>query len=125
VVEFIHAGSLVVEDIEDGSRIRRGRVALHVRYGMPVALNAGNWLYFWPFELLKKCVYAINFFLPLGFCVLNGYWIAVFAGIGAAVAAFLVFGSGREGVPLTAGRIGGTIYPTPRFLGAGPGCVCR
>jgi uncharacterized membrane protein len=40
-------------------------------------------------------VYSINFFLPLGFCVLNGYWIAVVAGIGAAVAAFLFFGSGK------------------------------
>jgi hypothetical protein len=27
--------------------------------------------------------------------VLNGYWIAVFAGIGAVMAAFLVFGSGK------------------------------
>jgi uncharacterized membrane protein len=40
-------------------------------------------------------VYFVNFLLPLGFCVLNGYWIAVFAGIGALVAAFLVFGSGK------------------------------
>jgi putative membrane protein len=40
-------------------------------------------------------VYFVNFLLPLGFCVLNGYWIAVFAGIGAVVAAFLVFGSGN------------------------------
>ena len=40
-------------------------------------------------------VYFVNFLLPLGFCVLNGYWIAVFAGIGAVMAAFLVFGSGR------------------------------
>jgi len=40
-------------------------------------------------------VYSINFFLPLGFCVLNGYWTAVFAGIGAAAAALLVFGSGK------------------------------
>jgi geranylgeranyl pyrophosphate synthase len=53
-VEFIHAGSLIVDDIEDGSSMRRGRPALHVRYGMPVALNAGNWLYFWPFQLLKE-----------------------------------------------------------------------
>jgi geranylgeranyl pyrophosphate synthase len=53
VVELIHAGSLVVDDIEDGSRIRRGKPALHVRYGLPIALNAGNWLYFWPFELVK------------------------------------------------------------------------
>ena len=40
-------------------------------------------------------VYFVNFLLPLGFCVLNGYWIAVFAGIGTVVAAFLVFGSGK------------------------------
>ncbi|MCM3900774.1 MAG: carotenoid biosynthesis protein [Pyrinomonadaceae bacterium] len=40
-------------------------------------------------------VYFVNFLLPLGFCVLNGYWIAVFAGIGVVVAAFLVFGSGK------------------------------
>ena len=40
-------------------------------------------------------VYFVNFLLPLGFCVLNGYWIAAFAGIGGVVAAFLVFGSGR------------------------------
>ena len=40
-------------------------------------------------------VYLVNFFLPLGFCVLNGYWIAVFAGLGAVGAAFLVFGSGK------------------------------
>ncbi|HSF57496.1 MAG TPA: carotenoid biosynthesis protein [Candidatus Binatia bacterium] len=40
-------------------------------------------------------VYLVNFFLPLGFCVLNGYWIAVFAGLGAVGAAFLVFGSAK------------------------------
>lgn len=53
VVELIHAGSLIVDDIEDGSEQRRGRPAVHVQYGTPLALNAGNWLYFWPFELLK------------------------------------------------------------------------
>ena len=235
VVELIHAGFLVVDDIEDGSRIRRGKPALHIRYGLPMALNAGNWLYFWPFELIRtlelpsettlsvyeyyhrtrlrahfgqatllgpkwfdrvplliplswftmswaawiiarrrtgafqavllgtcllvawdllldpamtrvtsywiwvirgtttgcrgptcwvgrlpvsccwRCcassrpnrkviyhfrlfsimVYFVNFLLPPGFCVLNGYWIAVFAGIGAVVAAFLIFGSGK------------------------------
>src|SRR5262245_54683344 len=34
ILELIHAGSLVVDDIEDGSRIRRGKPALHVRYGL-------------------------------------------------------------------------------------------
>ena len=53
-IEFIHAGSLIVDDIEDGSSVRRGRPALHLRHGMPIALNAGNWLYFWPFDLFKE-----------------------------------------------------------------------
>ncbi len=54
VIELIHAGSLVVDDIEDGSQLRRGRPAAHLVYGMPLALNAGNWLYFWPFEVLQQ-----------------------------------------------------------------------
>ncbi len=41
-------------------------------------------------------VYAVNFALPLGFCVLNGYWIAVAAGLGAVGIALLVLrGNGR------------------------------
>lgn len=54
IVELIHTGSLVIDDIEDGSSVRRGRPALHVRFGLPIALNTGNWLYFWPFELLRE-----------------------------------------------------------------------
>lgn len=52
VVEVLHAGSLIVDDVEDASEERRGRPALHRLHGVPVALNAGNWLYFWAFELL-------------------------------------------------------------------------
>jgi putative membrane protein len=33
-------------------------------------------------------VYIVNFALPLGFCVLNQYWIAVAAGIGSVAAAW-------------------------------------
>lgn len=53
-VELLHAGSLVVDDIEDGSTRRRGGPTLHRRYGLPLALNVGNWLYFLPFELLAE-----------------------------------------------------------------------
>jgi len=52
LVESLHAGSLVVDDIEDQSQMRRGQPALHLKYGLPVALNAGNWLYFWPLMLV-------------------------------------------------------------------------
>lgn len=46
LVEILHAGSLVIDDIEDDSRIRRGGKAIHRQHGMPKALNAGNWMYF-------------------------------------------------------------------------------
>jgi uncharacterized membrane protein len=37
-------------------------------------------------------VYLINFALPLGFCVLNRYWLAVLAGSGSVTIALLLFG---------------------------------
>lgn len=37
-------------------------------------------------------VYAVNFALPLGFCMLNRYWGAAIAGIGGVVCGFLLFG---------------------------------
>ncbi|HKX30625.1 MAG TPA: polyprenyl synthetase family protein [Blastocatellia bacterium] len=52
LIELLHAGSLVVDDIEDQSVVRRGQPALHLKYGVPIALNAGNWLYFWPLMLI-------------------------------------------------------------------------
>ncbi|XGC81214.1 polyprenyl synthetase family protein [Bdellovibrio bacteriovorus] len=54
IIEMIHAGSLVVDDIQDGSLYRRGKKTLHHLHGLPVALNAGNWLYFIPFTYIGK-----------------------------------------------------------------------
>jgi geranylgeranyl pyrophosphate synthase len=53
-VELLHAGSLIVDDIEDESPERRGGPSLHRMYGLPLALNTGNWLYFWPFALVER-----------------------------------------------------------------------
>lgn len=54
VIELIHAGSMIVDDIEDGSTHRRGAPALHHVYGLPLALNTGNLLYFLPLPLLDE-----------------------------------------------------------------------
>jgi geranylgeranyl pyrophosphate synthase len=54
VIEFLHAGSLIVDDIEDQSQWRRGKQTMHELYGIPIALNAGNWLYFWPLMLIQN-----------------------------------------------------------------------
>lgn len=53
-VEVLHAASLVVDDVEDDSSWRRGGPALHHRVGLPIALNTGTFLYFWPFALLRR-----------------------------------------------------------------------
>jgi len=45
-IEWLHAGSLVIDDIQDDSPIRRERPSLHREIGTPLALNAGNWMYF-------------------------------------------------------------------------------
>lgn len=54
VIEVIHAGSLIVDDIEDDSPERRGEPTVHRLFGMPLALNAGNYLYFWAQQLLRE-----------------------------------------------------------------------
>ena len=54
IIESLHAGSLIVDDIEDESEFRRDAPCLHRNVGMPLALNAGNFLYFWPQVLLAQ-----------------------------------------------------------------------
>ncbi len=44
----------MIDDIEDDSPLRRGAPSLHRRYGLPLALNTGNWLYFLPLALLSR-----------------------------------------------------------------------
>ncbi len=50
LLEFLHSASLIIDDIQDNSEERRGEPTVHRKYGMPLALNAGNWLYFWPLQ---------------------------------------------------------------------------
>jgi len=46
IVELSHNGTLIIDDIEDGSTHRRGKPCIHHIYGTDVAMNAGNALYF-------------------------------------------------------------------------------
>ncbi len=54
VPELIHNGSLIVDDIEDQGELRRGKPCLHKIFGIDVAINAGNFLYFLPLVVFKK-----------------------------------------------------------------------
>ena len=44
--EILHAGSLIVDDVEDGANFRRGGPACHIVYGTPGAINSGTLAYF-------------------------------------------------------------------------------
>lgn len=52
LVELTHAGSLIIDDIEDGARTRRGGPAAHLEFGVDLAVNAGNLAYFLPTKIL-------------------------------------------------------------------------
>lgn len=52
--ELIHSGTLLVDDVEDNSLLRRGKPALHTIYGIDIAVNAGNMLYFLPLKVIEK-----------------------------------------------------------------------
>ena len=52
ILELNHTGSLIIDDIEDDSKTRRGDQCIHRRYGLDIAINAGNTLYFLPYLLL-------------------------------------------------------------------------
>ncbi|MEJ7602708.1 MAG: polyprenyl synthetase family protein [Kofleriaceae bacterium] len=53
-LELLHAGSLIVDDVEDRSDERRGAPALHHLVGEPLAINTGSWMYFWALAELAK-----------------------------------------------------------------------
>ena len=52
IPEILHNGTIIVDDVEDGASIRRGKPALHRIYGVDVALNAGNAMYFLPLKVI-------------------------------------------------------------------------
>jgi geranylgeranyl diphosphate synthase type I len=52
--ELMHTGALIIDDIEDSARARRGAQSIHRRYGLDVAINAANTLYFIPYLLLRR-----------------------------------------------------------------------
>lgn len=52
--ELVHNGTLCVDDIEDDSKLRRGKDCVHLIYGVDVAINAGNAMYYFPLAELRE-----------------------------------------------------------------------
>jgi len=53
-VECFHKASLIHDDIEDGDRLRYGQKTLHAEYGVPIALNVGDFLLGEGYRLLAE-----------------------------------------------------------------------
>lgn len=51
-IEVLHNSSLIIDDIEDNSLKRREKDAVHIMYGVDIAINAGNYAYFAPLNFL-------------------------------------------------------------------------
>jgi geranylgeranyl pyrophosphate synthase len=45
-VELLHLGSLIIDDIQDDSKVRRNGPSVHQDVGVGPAIAVGNWLYF-------------------------------------------------------------------------------
>lgn len=54
IPEVIHNGTLMVDDIEDQSELRRGKPCTYKIFGLDIAINSGNAMYYLPLLSLVK-----------------------------------------------------------------------
>jgi geranylgeranyl diphosphate synthase type 3 len=54
VIGNLHTASLLVDDIEDNSKLRRGVPVAHSIYGIPTTINCANYVYFLALEACHK-----------------------------------------------------------------------
>ncbi|KAF7341658.1 Terpenoid synthase [Mycena sanguinolenta] len=54
VIGMLHNASLILDDIEDGSQLRRGQPAAHIVYGIPRAVNAATYTHTLVYQELSR-----------------------------------------------------------------------
>ncbi|KAF7340489.1 hypothetical protein MSAN_02120300 [Mycena sanguinolenta] len=54
VIGMLHNASLILDDIEDGSQLRRGQPAAHIVYGIPWAVNAATYTHALVYQELSR-----------------------------------------------------------------------
>ncbi|KAK6500453.1 hypothetical protein TWF481_010796 [Arthrobotrys musiformis] len=45
VIDMLHSSSLIIDDIEDSSELRRGQPSAHMIFGTPQSINSANYLF--------------------------------------------------------------------------------
>lgn len=54
IPEVVHNGTLMIDDIEDSSEMRRGKPSTYRLFGVDIAINAGNTMYYLPLLTLLR-----------------------------------------------------------------------
>ncbi len=54
IPEVVHHGTLMADDVEDSSALRRGKPCTHVIFGADIAINAAESMYFIPTLVIRK-----------------------------------------------------------------------
>ena len=54
IPEVVHNGTIIVDDVEDSSEMRRGKPCTYRIYGIDIAINVGNAMYYMPLITLMK-----------------------------------------------------------------------
>lgn len=76
IIELFHNFTLIHDDIEDESEMRRGKPCLHRIYGIPVAMNAGDGMLLYTLRALEQVDERVRPVLHNSFIqVLNGQGI--------------------------------------------------
>ncbi len=60
MVELIHNGTLMSDDVEDDSVARRGKPCVHKIFGVDTAVNTGAIMYFWPLMKIKNNEFKLS-----------------------------------------------------------------
>ena len=58
MTEIVHNGSLMIDDLEDSSLLRRNEPCTYLKYGVDIAVNAGNWMYYAPITRMGEFIPA-------------------------------------------------------------------
>ncbi len=78
-IELFHNFTLVHDDIEDNSLMRRGKPCLHISYGLPLALNAGDGLFMASWKSIFESQIPPETTIAVGKCLYDAY-LAVLEG---------------------------------------------
>jgi geranylgeranyl pyrophosphate synthase len=60
IVELIHEGTLLQDDVEDDSALRRGKPCTHKIFGVDTAVNTGTIMYFWPMVKIMNDEFSLG-----------------------------------------------------------------